>query len=271
MSRPIWFVSFLKRLFPQRYFYAKLTRLPLIGKLVDFFFFRGDQIVYLPQDHLVPVGVDLEVPADIVLPSQIVDHFIEQARYHWIMDACICREGDDCQDYPHELGCIFLGESVLKINPALGRLVSKDEALAHARRCREAGLIHMIGRNRLDSVWLGVNPSEKLMTICNCCPCCCLWKMVPDINPEIGGKIARMPGVTLRVTERCIGCGDCAGEICFMNAISMNGHDAQISDACRGCGRCVELCPHGAIELTIEGDHFMQQTIDSLSKLVDIS
>jgi Fe-S-cluster-containing hydrogenase component 2 len=56
-----------------------------------------------------------------------------------------------------------------------------------------------------------------------------------------------------------------------MNAISMNGHYAQISDACRGCGRCVEVCAHGAIELTIEGDTFMQQTIESLSKLVNIS
>lgn len=271
MSRPIWFVNLLKRLFPSRYFYAKMTRLPLVGNLVDFFLFRGDEIYYLPKTGAISVDVAIDAPPDVVLPFQIVDHFIKQARYRWIMDFCICREGDECRDYPHELGCIFLGEAVLKINSDLGRLVSEDEALEHARRCRQAGLVHMIGRNRLDAIWLGATPSQKLMTICNCCPCCCLWKMVPELNPEIGEKIARMPGVKLTVTELCVGCEQCTNEVCFMGAISMNGRHAEISEACRGCGHCVAICPHEAIELTVQGSASFQEMIDRLSPLVEIS
>ena len=86
--------------------------------------------------------------------------------------------------------------------------------MAPARRCR-AGLVHLIGRNKLDSVWLGAGPSHKLMTICNCCPCCCLWRMIPQLDPAIGAKVTRMPGVSVTVTDRCAGCGTCAAGICF--------------------------------------------------------
>jgi hypothetical protein len=56
------------------------------------------------------------------------------------------------------LGCLFMGKAVLGINPALGRLVSKEEAHEHIRRCNEKGLFHLIGRNKLDTVWLGIGP-----------------------------------------------------------------------------------------------------------------
>ncbi len=81
-------------------------------------------------------------PESMIIPSQVVEHFINKANYHWIMDFCICREGDKCQDYPRDLGCLFLGKPVLQINSKLGRLVTKEEALEHARLCREAGLVH---------------------------------------------------------------------------------------------------------------------------------
>jgi hypothetical protein len=90
------------------------------------------------------------------------------------MNTCLCRDAKQCKDYPIDLGCLFLGEAALGINPRLGRGVTKREALEHIRRCREAGLVHLIGRNKLDTVWLGVGPGDKLLTICHCCPCCCL-------------------------------------------------------------------------------------------------
>jgi hypothetical protein len=164
----------------------------------------------------------------MVLPSQVVEHFIQEASTHWIMDACLCRDASKCEDYPVDLGCLFLGQAAAGINPKLGRRVTAEEALAHVQRCREAGLIHLVGRNRLDQIWLGVGPGEKLLTICNCCPCCCLWRV-------------------------------------------LLGDRAVIGDACRGCGRCVDICPQGAIELSIETGPSVEGAIARISSLVDVS
>ena len=194
MSRPTWFIDLIKKTFPGRFRFAALTKVPIIGRAVDRALFAGDDIIYLPKDNVIPIGRAIPGPESLVLPSQIVEHFIEQAAYHWIMNFCICRDASACRDYPIALGCLFLGEAVLEINPQHGHLVSKEEALAHARRCREAGLVHLIGRNKLDTVWLGIGPSNKLMTICNCCPCCCLWRMLPQIDPAIGHKVQSSAG-----------------------------------------------------------------------------
>jgi ferredoxin len=271
MARPVWFVDFVKELFPSRFIFAELTKIPFVGHMVDYSLFYGDDIIYLPKDSAVQVNEDIEDSDSYVLPSQVVDHFIEQANYHWVMDSCICRAGDYCLDYPVELGCIFLGEAVKDINPELGKLVTKQEALAHARRCREAGLVHMIGRNKLDSIWLGVSPSTKLLTICNCCPCCCLWRMIPYIKPDIADKIQRMPGLEVKVSDQCVGCGVCTKNVCFVNAIHLEDSVAVIDIICRGCGRCVEVCPNEAIEITFQNGHFAQETINLLTPLIDLS
>jgi Pyruvate/2-oxoacid:ferredoxin oxidoreductase delta subunit len=271
MGRPLWLVKIIKKAFPTRLWLAGVTKVPGIGRLVDYGLFWDDDIIYLPKDNVIQINEPINRPADTVLPSAVVEHFIREANHHWIMDFCLCREADHCHDYPRELGCLFLGEAVLKINPRLGRLVSEDEALDHLSRCRAAGLVHMIGRNKLDSVWLNVKPSEKLMTICNCCPCCCLWTMLPDIAPRIGTKINRMPGVSVSVSDRCTGCGTCTDGGCFVNAIHMADDHAVISEDCRGCGRCADECPHSAIEVHIADLDFVGNSIEKLTTLVDVT
>ena len=268
MSMPLWVVSVLKKIFPARFYFAGLTRLPVIRQVVDYTLFRGDKIVYLPKDELAG-SIDLvNEYENLVLPSEIVKFFIMKARYLWIMDFCICRQADDCDSYPKDLGCLFMGEAVLKINPELGRLVSKEEALAHVARCRDAGLVHMIGRNRLDTVWLGTGPSENLLTVCNCCPCCCLWRMIPNLTSHISTKVGRIPDLKVYVTEDCIGCGDCVDDICFVDAIQLVNGKAIISDACKGCGRCVELCQNGAIVMEGLNPINIQKTVDLIDPLV---
>jgi ferredoxin len=220
---------------------------------------------------VIPVDEAVELPGEMVLPSQVVEHFIEQATTHWIMNFCVCRDGNHCQDYPIDLGCLFLGEAASGINPELGRPVTKEEALAHVRRCREAGLVHLVGRNKLDTVWLGVGPGDKLMTICNCCPCCCLWRVLPYMAPQIGAKVSRMPGVTVFVSDRCVGCGSCMEGLCFVDAIRQVDGRAVIGDECRGCGRCVAACPQQAIEISVESGQFVREAIARLSPLVDLS
>ncbi len=271
MSRPLWLVQLIKKTFPQRFVAARMTHLPLLGKLVERWLFKGDDLIYLPRDQVILVNQPLALPEQIVLPSQVAEHFIKRAEVHWIMDVCICRDASRCQDYPIDLGCLFLGRAALDINPRLGRRVTQAEALAHARRCREAGLVHLLGRNKLDTVWLGVGPGERLLTICNCCPCCCLWRMLPQVNPQLSAKVARMPGVTVQVSARCTGCGACSEDVCFVDAIQMVQGRAVIGDACRGCGRCIDVCPQNAIEITLEDGKYVTHAIERLSALVDVS
>ena len=188
MSRPLWQVDLFRRSHPTP-FTARLTRIPFLGKLAKRLLFEDDDIVF------VPINESIDPEENIALPSDVVRHFVKVAGHRWIMNECICRAAKKCEDHPIELGCIFLGEAVLGINPALGRLASVEETLEHVDKCEEAGLVHLIGRNKLDSVWLNVKPADKLLTICNCCNCCCLWKiLLPNASSIDRRKCAQARG-----------------------------------------------------------------------------
>ena len=270
-GRPIWFVKLIKHYFPQRFSIARLTHWPIIKRIVDAMLFKGDETIYLPKSHVIQINEPIAPPEELVLPSRAVEHFVERAKYIWIMDTCFCRDANDCDDYPHELGCIFLGEAVLEMNSRLGRMATRDEALEHLRRSREAGLVHMIGKNRIDHFWTGAGPGDKLFTICNCCPCCCLWRVVPHLGPDSSANVHKMPGVEVRVTEACVGCGACTDDVCFVDALRLEEGRAVISERCVGCGRCVDVCPTDAIELTVEDTGYVDATIARLEALVDVT
>ena len=270
MGSPYWVKKLLNSTFSQRFFWAKLSNYKGFGRLMEYFLFEGDDIIYLPKDTSIPVNTPLDTKEDMVVPSDILKHFIKSSRYHFIMDFCICRDSTKCRDYPIGLGCLFLGEAVKGINPKFGRMVSEEEALEHVKKCREAGLVHLIGRNKLDTVWLNIKPGEKLLTVCNCCPCCCLWKVLPVINPSISSKVNKMPGVSVEITEKCVGCGNCTKNVCFVDAIRLEGERALINQNCRGCGRCVDVCPKGAISINIMQSDAVEASINKIAALVDL-
>ena len=116
----MWFVKLLKILFPHGYKLAWLTKLPLLGKIFEGLV-KNDELVYLTSDKVIPVGKSIQKKDDMILPSAVVEHFIRKANYHWIMNFCICRESNQCENYPIELGCLFMGQAVLGINPEFGR------------------------------------------------------------------------------------------------------------------------------------------------------
>ena len=269
MTRPLWFVELLKKVFPQIKLIAKLTRVPIIGRIIDQMLFEGDDIIYLPKNEIININQELKSKEDMILPTQVVEHFINKSKHRWIMNFCICRDAQKCKDYPIDLGCLFLGEAVLGINPQLGKLVSKEKALEHVKKCQEAGLIHLIGRNKLDAVWLNVEPGEKLLTICNCDPCCCLWRILPHLTKKIGNKVTRMPGIKVSVTDKCIGCGACK-ETCFVDAITIRNKEALIGRNCRGCGRCAIKCPQKAIEITIPNEKNIDESIKRIESKVNV-
>ncbi len=272
MKKTPVFAVFLEQGFSLRFLLAKMTRVPPLKRFLDAMLFSHTNLTYLVKDSVVEIAVDqsFQPPNSMVLPSQIVERFIRSASHRFLMDFCICRQAMHCKNHPEELGCLFLGDAVKGISPGYGREVSLEEALSHVERCRKSGLVHMIGRDQIDRTWLQVKNGEKLMTICNCCSCCCLWKWLPDLDPEIRSKVKRMPGVTLEVTADCSGCGTCVGT-CFMHAIELRNSKACISDECRGCGRCVDVCPSHAIHLRIDDSGFLERTIERINASVDVT
>jgi ferredoxin len=80
-----------------------------------------------------------------------------------------------------------------------------------------------------------------------------------------------MPGVSVKVTESCIGCGTCLNGVCFVNAIHIIDNKAEISEECRCCGRCVDICPQNAIKLIINNKEFVEETINQIDKIVDVT
>lgn len=270
LGRPLWFVILLKQLYKQRKFAALITNMPLIGPMIVKYMFSGDTLVCLTKDTVIPINHSLEPQIETILPSHVAEYFVEEANYHWIMDFCICRSSNHCRDYPSELGCLFLGKAAMQINPKIGHKASKEEALEHLRKCREAGLIHFIGKVKGDELWLGASPGNQLLTICNCCPCCCIAGLIKYMSPIIAKHYRKLPGVEITVTDRCVGCGTCV-KTCFVNAIHLINKHAVIGEMCRGCGRCVEICPKKAITLTLNDSQFIQKTIDHISKYVNLT
>jgi ferredoxin len=270
VARPLWLVKIIKKTFPGIKNIAKLSKVPLLGKLLENLFFKGDEIIYLPHDTTIQINREISKPSDLVVPSEVIKYFINKTEYHWIMNFCICRSSIDCQDYPIEYGCLFLGRGIFDINPSLGKRVTRQEALDYIQKCSEAGLIHLIGKNRLDKQWLGVNDGNKLLTICNCCPCCCLWRITPILDERLGARIKKVDGVEINVTGDCIGCGNCT-EVCFVDAIYLEENKAVISRECRGCGRCAIRCPQKAIEISFKDTDYISKSIQKIEKIIDLS
>jgi ferredoxin len=272
MATPYKIRKFINKIYGSRFFWSKMTRHRVVGWIVERIFFKNDDVIFLPKDSVISINETVNPPESMPVPSEVVDHFIRQASFVWIMDFCICRDSAGCKDYPVEYGCIFLGEAAGGINPRFGRRATADEAIEHARRCRQAGLVHMIGRNRIDTIWLNLGPPGKLMTICNCCPCCCLWQTLPHMHPDISRKMFRMPGIHMLVGEGCTGCGICLKDPCFVDAIHMVEGRALIDQSqCRGCGRCASACPQKAISVVIENPAFIENAIRQISKSVDVT
>jgi MinD superfamily P-loop ATPase len=93
--------------------------------------------------------------------------------------------------------------------------------------------------------------------------------VLPVISGDIGDRVKKMPGVSVKVTDGCNGCGICAENICFINAINMVDGAAVIGDGCRGCGRCALACPLDAI--TVEYDAgAVERAAENIRSLVDV-
>lgn len=271
----------VKHTFHTRFFLSRLTRKSKIAKkIIDRLLFQDDEIFVLPNRNTVnknktssTISANIEINQSFekddseFVPSEIIKIVIKQASDIVIMNKCLCRSSNDCQDYPQDFGCIFIGPASRKIASKYGRRATVEEALEHVDLADSYGLSHVIGRNKIDTIWMHVGPKEQLLTICHCCPCCCLWKVLPDLNDDISDKVMRLEDVEVHTIEdKCKMCKQCLGDdVCFGNAISLeNGKVTIDQNKCVGCGHCIQKCKFDAIELT-----YTQKSVDAVLNRID--
>ena len=196
----------------------------------------------------VPINVTLSAPHTVPLPRRIVETIIARASDIFILDTCICRGLEKCKNHPPEIGCMALGKAARRMHPSHGHHATKEEACAHARkRTRTYGVTSD------DPLAFGLPDFNRLMFICFCDDCCCLYRThMQKRGPALNRAYIPLPGASISVnTQLCDGCGICADR-CFAAEMKIVNGVAHPGNDCKCCGRCVELCPQGALSLTFD-------------------
>ena len=240
---------------------SKIPPLPLLArKALDL---ESSGLTY------IPIYQNVELPPGTVAPAEIIRHFIEEAAHHVIIRKCLCRTAMECSDYDREFGCTFLGEGAREIDPAIGRHVTKEEALDHFREACQMGLISVVGKFKGDAYALGVREHDRLMTVCHCCPCCCVTTSLRYAPRQARDVLVRLEGLEVRVGDECTGCGRCADACVFGQMSVVNGR-AVVGEECKGCGRCAMVCEKGAISISLNDPGYMEECLSRISASVKV-
>jgi UDP-glucose 4-epimerase len=229
----------------------------------------GESVMSRNTFSCIPVGESVELPAGAAAPVSIVEDCIERASRLFIVDRCFCRSSSGCSRHDPGIGCLFLGEGTLQLDPALGREASVEEAREHLHRAVADGLVPCVGQAWVDARAFGVRDWRHFMTVCFCCECCCLIGMLPHV-PEGAMKImVRLEGARTVVEEGCDGCGACLSA-CMFDQLTLEGGRAVVGDDCKACGRCAAACPRGAIRVLLEDPGYVDRCLERLDGRVDI-
>ena len=207
---------------------------------------------------VMPLNVDVADQGEkVVVPLELIKESLKNVTYIAGMDSCLCREANDCEDYPHNLGCLFLGEAakvVVKHN--LGRQFTYEEACARVDEAARVGLMGQAVWIEVEQMLWGVRNDlmDHFLEICFCCPCCCIAMRLAR-NATATERHRFHPAGWTAVPDRtkCVGCGKCSAghNGCPVEAISF-GEDGKVKinqESCVGCGICKARCEFDVIKL----------------------
>ena len=202
------------------------------------------------------LNVDLEEQArNVTLPIDFVREAVRNAEYVAGMNKCFCRDGYDCGDYPHDLGCLFLnGSGRAVVEHGIAAELTREQALERIDRAAELGLVCQALWVQVERFLWGLTSDKmnELLEICFCCPCCCAGlSLCVAGDRSIKQRFAPSGWTAVCDREACDGCRSCAPH-CPQEAISFRESDGkQVIDqeVCMGCGICKTRCEAGAISI----------------------
>jgi Pyruvate/2-oxoacid:ferredoxin oxidoreductase delta subunit len=190
----------------------------------------------------------------VVVPMDLVKDMLRKASYIASSNACICRDANDCKDYPKNVCCLFLSTSgKTVVDHKVGYEISLEDALARVDQAAKLGLIGQALWVEVEQfIWGFSNKTmENFIEMCFCCPCCCVgFNLSKNASREVKSRF-RPSGWTAVVTpDLCVGCGDCV-KPCPQAAITMgiNGKISINQEYCVGCGICKTHCSVDAIKI----------------------
>jgi len=222
----------------------------------------------------IPINKSLGKYENQIIPIKVFKHFIDKASNIVMQNDCPCRRINDCKDHSKEYGCMYMGDDTINIliTEDKGRVATKEEALERVRLAVENGLIPLLGRAMDEADAFGVNDTGHFLSMCFCCPCCCIdGKILTNATVAID-LFHRMEGVTVQVDENlCIGCEKCL-EICVFRGMEIFDGKAKVNqDRCVGCGRCETVCPNDAVSIDITDLSCVEEQIKKLESHVQVS
>lgn len=192
----------------------------------------------------------------ITVPYDLVKKAIMEAKYIGGMKECLCRAGGDCQNYPHDLACLFLnmGGKVV-VDHGMAVELTKEEALARIDKAIEVGLT-------CQSLWVQVeqliwgfrnDEMDAFLEVCFCCPCCCVgFNLSKNATRDVKRRFSPTGWTAVVNHDKCIGCGKCAEPYCPQDAIHFRKSDGKMvvdQENCVGCGMCKTRCATGAVKI----------------------
>lgn len=213
---------------------------------------------------IIPIQQTVSAGENTVLPYQVLQPIVEKAGGHMLLSCCPCRNGESCKTYPHDFGCLFLGESVKGVSSKIGTQTDPQGAMAHVSQALAMGLVPMIVHARFDADLISV-PFDRMLAVCFCCDCCCTVRHHLRLGPSTFDQtMQRLPGLTVLIGETCTTCGDCHA-VCPVNAIQFDASGPSVIDQerCKGCGLCTAVCPVGAPQL------YLDESADIIGELVE--
>ena len=207
---------------------------------------------------VMPLNIDVtEAGVKTVIPLDLIKESLKRVSYIAGMDRCLCRDANDCAEYPHDLGCLFLGEAAkIVVKHELGRQFSYEEACAKVDEAAKAGLMGQAVWIEVEQMLWGVpnDLMDHFLEICFCCPCCCItMKLARNATEKERHRFHPSGWTAVADTTRCTGCGECfrSENACPVEAISL-GEDGRIcidQEHCVGCGICRSRCRHDVIRI----------------------
>lgn len=207
---------------------------------------------------VLPLNVDLsDYSEKVVVPIDLIKAALAKSDYIAALNRCICRDAEDCKNYPHDLACLFLGRGGEHVvDSGIATRVTYEQACERVDRAAELGLVGQAVWVEVEQFIWGIRNDEldQFLEFCFCCPCCCVTMNLArnaSATRDIRDRFHPAGWTAVPDRSKCTGCGACLTVNCPQEALSI-GDEGTIEinqNYCTGCGICKARCPQGAIRI----------------------